>query len=159
MKLQYEEKVSSRTTQTIFVALVLFFGAIAFGLIKTTGLNGLTITTIVFIHVFLFSVLNYKILIIRISEEKLNLRFGIFSWTVSLENVAVCELDNNLPPLMKYGGAGIHFMMVHGRYRVSFNFLEYERVVIRLKEKQGLVRDVSFSTRHPVEIMNILQRY
>mgnify|MGYP000900013350 CR=1 FL=1 len=33
---------------------------------------------------------------------------------------------------LRYGGAGIHFMSIRGRYRASFNFLEYPRVVIAL---------------------------
>jgi thiol-disulfide isomerase/thioredoxin len=33
------------------------------------------------------------------------------------------------------------------------NFLEYPRVVIIFKQKAGLVRDVSFSTRHPETVI------
>jgi hypothetical protein len=55
------------------------------------------------------------------------------------------------------GGAGIHFISVRGRYRVSFNFLEHPRVVIALKKKRGLVRDVSFSTRHPDEVLQLIR--
>jgi hypothetical protein len=58
---------------------------------------------------------------------------------------------------MKYGGAGIHFMLVRTRYRVSFNFLEHPRVVIALRRRAGPVRDVSFSTRRPDELMQLLQ--
>ena len=47
-------------------------------------------------------------------------------------------------------------MTVHKRYRVSFNFLEYARVRISLKEKRGLVRDVSFSTRDPEGVMQTM---
>ena len=58
---------------------------------------------------------------------------------------------------MKYGGAGIHFMTVHNRYRASFNFLEYPRVVIAFKKKVGLVRDISFSTRRPEEVTRLIR--
>ena len=58
---------------------------------------------------------------------------------------------------MKYGGAGIHFMMIGKRYRASFNFLEYSRVVIALKNKVGLVQDISFSTRQPEEILKLVR--
>jgi hypothetical protein len=58
---------------------------------------------------------------------------------------------------MKYGGAGIHFMLIHKRYRVSFNFLEHPRVVIALKRKAGWVRDVSFSTCQPNELIQLIQ--
>jgi hypothetical protein len=56
------------------------------------------------------------------------------------------------------GGAGIHFMVVGKRYRASFNFLEHPRVVIALKRKAGLVRDVSFSTRRPVDVLRLIQK-
>jgi hypothetical protein len=37
------------------------------------------------------------------------------------------------------------------------NFLEYPRIVIELKEKRGLVRDVAFSTERPDEILRIIE--
>ncbi len=80
------------------------------------------------------------------------LRFGIFTWTIPVDNIESINLDE-LPPIMKYGGAGIHFMTIQNRYRASFNFLEYPRVVIQLKKKQGLVKDISFSTEQPSDIL------
>jgi hypothetical protein len=58
---------------------------------------------------------------------------------------------------MKYGGAGIHFMFIRDRYRASFNFLEYPRVVIAFKKKVGPVRDISFSTRKPEDVIQLIQ--
>lgn len=55
------------------------------------------------------------------------------------------------------GGAGIHFMTIRARYRASFNFLEYPRVVVAFKKKVGLVRDISFSTRRPDEVLRLIQ--
>jgi hypothetical protein len=94
--------------------------------------------------------------VIRLSHEALALKFGLFRWKVPLENIASGSLDD-LPALLKYGGAGIHFMTVRGRYRASFNFLEYPRIVIALRRKAGPVRDISFSTRQPEEILSLLQ--
>jgi hypothetical protein len=47
-------------------------------------------------------------------------------------------------------------MVVHKRYRVSFNLLEYPRIVVALRS-QRLVRDVSFTTRRPAEMINLLK--
>jgi len=55
------------------------------------------------------------------------------------------------------GGAGIHFMMIRKRYRASFNFLEYPRVVIALKRKVGPVQDISFSTRRPDDVLRLIR--
>lgn len=153
----YEEKLSSQKTAYLFIALVLAFLALTLWRVNSRGTNGLAITFTVLFLVFIFYTINYKTLIVRVFPEKLKLQFGIFSWTIPFENISSCELDNNIPLLMKYGGAGIHFMMVRSRYRVSFNFLEYDRVVIRLKVKQGWVQNVSFSTQKPEEIITALQ--
>jgi len=49
-------------------------------------------------------------------------------------------------------------MFVDGRYRASFNFLDHPRVVVALKHPAGLVRDISFSTRRPEEIIRSVRR-
>ena len=48
-------------------------------------------------------------------------------------------------------------MSIRRRYRASFNFLEYPRIVITFKRKVGPVRDISFSTRQPDELLRSLQ--
>ena len=67
-------------------------------------------------------------------------------WRVRLERApgkrGDCRLDV-LQPLQRYGGAGIHFMFVDGRYRVNFNFLEHPRVVVTLVHPAGPVQEVS----------------
>jgi hypothetical protein len=55
------------------------------------------------------------------------------------------------------GGAGIHFMMIRQRYRASFNFLEYPRVVVAFKKKAGPVQDISFTTRQPDEVLRLMR--
>lgn len=72
-----------------------------------------------------------------------------------LANIEECRLDA-LPALMRYGGAGVHFMGIGGRYRASFNFLEHPRIVIALKRKAGPVRDISFSTRRPDDVLRFI---
>jgi hypothetical protein len=47
--------------------------------------------------------------------------------------------------------------MIGGKYRAYFNFLEYPRVVISLKKKKGLVREIAFSTKQSNEIMSIIR--
>lgn len=48
-------------------------------------------------------------------------------------------------------------MVVHKRYRASFNFLEHPRVLIALKRKVGLIQDISFSTQQPDEFFRLIQ--
>ena len=119
-----------------------------------TGWNVLALALLLASVFFLFYSLNYRSLVIRLTADSLILRFGLLSWAVPLHNVAECRLDD-LPALVRYGGAGVHFMFVGRRYRVSFNLLEYPRVVLAHK-KPGIVRDISFTTRQPERIIRLL---
>jgi hypothetical protein len=152
----YSETLSSKRTELLFAALTLLF-LFLFAWRVTAGsadwLAGVFLFLLVF---FLFCTLNYRTLVIRLTSESLKLTFGIFTWTIPLHNVGGIQPDDDLPLAMKYGGAGIHFMFVRKRYRASFNFLEHRRVVIRLKKKAGLVKDISFSTSQPDEVMRLI---
>jgi hypothetical protein len=150
----YQESLTSWRTSLLFIGLTLIFLLMA---LFTRA--GWSVTGWVLSAVFAFYVLNYRKLTLLVDRKRLKLTFGLFSWTVPLENLQDCRLDDALPPFLKYGGAGIHFMTVSGRYRVNFNFLEYPRVVMALKHKAGLVWDVSFSTRRPEELLEVLGSY
>ena len=153
----YHEQVTSKWTEALFLALTLLFTLLFLFRLNTQGIDPPVVVLFCFSALFLFYSINFTTLIIRISQTSLILTFGIFTWTIPRDNIQDCQPDDNLPLLMKYGGAGIHFMLIHGRYRASFNFLEHPRVVIRLKKQTGPVRDISFSTRQPDELIRILQ--
>jgi len=153
----YSEKVRSKRTEFLFIALTLLFSFVFIWHVEAKSLDFLAGIFLFFFIVFLFYSLNYRTLVIHLTSESLKLSFGIFAWTIPLNNVGEIRSDDDLPHLMKYGGAGIHFMLVRKRYRASYNFLEYSRVVIGLKRKVGLVRDISFSTCQPNEIIRLLE--
>ena len=152
----YDERVSSRKTEALFLALTINFVLLLIWRVITSYLDGLAITFLCFFGFFLFYSLNYRTLIIHITPQSLNLIFGIFTWIVPIENIEECSLDN-VPVFMRMGGAGIHFMFIRKRYRASFNFLEYPRVVIALKRKKGPVRDISFSTQRPEDVLRYIR--
>lgn len=152
---KYVEKVSSKRTELLFIALTVLFFLLFVWRMGVSSWNGLTIFFLVLSCFFLFYVVNFKTLIIQITSESLKLSFGIFSWMIPFENIESCSLDE-IPAFMRYGGAGIHFMMIRKRYRASFNFLEYPRVVIAFKNNVGPVQDISFSTRQPDEVLQAL---
>lgn len=155
--LLYDEKVSSKRTLALFLALTVLFLSLLVWRLVASGPGVLAVVFFCLFGAFFFYSLNYRTLIIGLRPQSLKLTFGVFSWIEPLENISECRLDD-LPWLKRNGGAGIHFMNVHKRYRVSFNFLEHPRVVIALKKKRGLVRDVSFSTRRPDEVMRLIQK-
>jgi hypothetical protein len=151
----YEESVSSARTQAVFWSLTALFLILSVWRAGTTGWNLLSSPLLLGSLFFLFYCLNYRTLVIHLTARSLTLRFGLFGWTIPLQNVEEFRLDD-LSGLMRYGGAGIHFMYIGGRYRVSFNFLEYPRVLISLK-RSGIVRDVSFTTRQPERLVTLLE--
>jgi Ca2+/Na+ antiporter len=152
----YEERVSSIRTEALFLTLTVIFLILLIWRVNVSSLDFLAVVFFCFFSLFLFYSLNYRNLIIHLTHESLKLTFGIFTWTVPVDNIEECSLDE-LPLLMRMGGAGIHFMFIRKRYRASFNFLEHPRVVIAFKRKVGLVRDISFSTRRPDDILRLIQ--
>jgi len=151
----YEEKVSSAWTTALFVVLTLGCGALCAWRWSASGFSGSTVVLGLLALVFLFYVVNYRELVIQITPDVLRLRFGIFTNTVTLDDIGSCQLDD-VPAGLYYGGASIHWMSVRGRYRGSYNFLQYPRVVVALHDKRGLVRDISFTTRRPGEVLQAL---
>jgi hypothetical protein len=152
----YEEKVTSIWTEALFAGFTILFLVLLIWQISTGSPDFLSAAFFLLFIFFFFYAVNYRTLIIRLTPDSLMLIFGIFTWTVPLDNIAECRHDD-LPVFMKYGGAGIHFMWIRKRYRASFNFLEHPRVVIEFKRKAGIVRDISFSTRYPNEVIRLLQ--
>ncbi len=152
----YTERVSSNKTEALFLALMILFLLLLIWRVNAGSLDILAAAFSCFFILFLFYSVNYRTLIIRLTSESLKLTFGIFTWRVPLDNVEETRLDE-IPLLMRMGGAGIHFMSIRKRYRASFNFLEYPRVVIAFKRKEGLVRDISFSTRRPDDVLRLMQ--
>jgi hypothetical protein len=152
----YEEQLSSAKTQALFWGLTALFALLFIWRLTSYGRELPTTVLLLLALLFLFYSLNYRLLVIRITSEALRLHFGIFRWSIPLNNVQGIALDDHLPVVAKYGGAGIHFMFVRGRYRASFNFLEFPRVVVALRQSR-VVQDVSFSTKHPHEVVRQLQ--
>lgn len=151
-ELRYQEKVTSRRTSLLFAALMLFSLALFLLRVSAAGLRGWAIVFLALFVLFAFYTLNYRTLLIELTSRQLKLTFGLISWSIPLENIQECSLDE-IPVLMRMGGAGIHFMFIRGRYRASFNFLEHPRLVVAFKRKAGPVRDLSFSTRKPDELL------
>jgi hypothetical protein len=154
--LLYKESISSKKTLLLFAVLAAVFLLLSVWRAAVRGFDPLAGTLAFFCLFFLFYVINFRTLQIRITSQVLQLKFGVFSWTVPFENIAACRLDD-LPKGMAMGGAGVHFMFIHRRYRASFNFLEYPRVVVGFRKKVGPVADLSFSTRRPEEIVRLVE--
>lgn len=152
----FYERLSSNKTEALFLVLAILFLALLAWRVSAAGLDGLAVFCLLFFIVFLFYAVNYRTLVIHLDSEALKLKFGVFTWTVALDNIQSCALDE-IPAFKRLGGAGIHFMFIDKRYRASFNFLEYPRIVIAFKRSTGPVQDISFSTQRPEEIRQLIQ--
>lgn len=149
----YHERLKSPSTTALFLFLTGLFSGLAFWRRRHADIWARLFA--IFSGFFLFYVLNYRTLAISLTPQALTLCFGVFTWRVPLQNIAAIELDE-LPAFLRYGGAGIHGMLVNGRYRLSFNFLEYPRLVVRFREKVGPLQDLSFSTHQPEALLRLV---
>lgn len=152
----FREELTSVRTEALFAGLtLLFLGLFAWRLV-VSGSSVLAGVFLFFSCMFLFYTVNFRRLLLCLNRTSLTLRFGLFSWVAPVDRIDDCRIDE-IPAFLKYGGAGIHFMTVRGRYRVSFNFLEYPRVVLALKGPVVVVKDVSFSTCRPEELLRLIR--
>jgi hypothetical protein len=154
-EITYSEKVKSTGTSLLFLCLSALFFLLFFWRISAVGWKFFTGLWLGLGIVFLFYTINYRILNIKLTGTHLRLRFGIVPWRTQLSNIQSVRLDDS-PPLIKFGGAGVHFAFVNGKYRAFYNFLEYPRILVSFKNKQGLVQELVFTTRQPDKLMEIL---
>jgi hypothetical protein len=152
----YDEELSSTKTSLLFLGLMTVFLVIFVWRLSADGFHTLPVICLCVAALFGFYILNYRILKITITENDLLLKFGLVGWKTPMRNVAACNLDDS-PGLIKYGGAGVHFAFVKGKYRAFFNFLEYSRVLVTFHQRQGLVRELVFSTRNPEQVLKFIQ--
>jgi hypothetical protein len=153
--IRYREEIRSKLTSLLFAVLALvFLGLFAW----RYAAAGWVFTPRLFLFLFfffLFYLVNYRTLRITVTAEGLLLRFGLIRWRTDLDNIQAARLDDS-PMWIKYGGAGVHFALVRGSYRAFFNFLEHPRVTISLREKQGPVQELCFTTCCPEQVLDLL---
>jgi len=158
MEAVYSENVSSPRTSALFMILCAFFGWLAYRRLQNHPAGEtLAIVYLLLAAMFLFYVLNYHTLHIRINMEKVTLRFGLFTRHIPIHTISTVTIDSE--SLWRIGGAGIHFSWFQRRYRAMFNFLQYPRVVLQLSRKRGPVQDVAFTTRNPAAVMETIRSF
>jgi len=101
----YHERLTSNKTEALFLALTTLFLVLLAWRVTVASFDALAVVFLVFAVLFLFYSLNYRTLLIRLTDQSLKLKFGIFTWTVALGNIETCVLDH-VPAAMRNGGAG-----------------------------------------------------
>jgi len=152
----YSEKITSTKTSLLFVILAMIFFALFGWRYSAVGFQFIPGLYAFLGLFFCFYVINFRELEISITDQTLQLKFGVIAWRSNIENIkSIIRYD---PPFwIKYGGAGVHFAMVDGDYKAFYNFLEYPRVMIGFHQKQGWVQSLVFTTRQPDKILEILE--
>jgi hypothetical protein len=75
----YTENVSSKRTEALFIALTLLSGTLLIWQASTLVMDLLVYIFSGLFLVFLFYSINYRILTIRLTQQALQLKFGIFT--------------------------------------------------------------------------------
>ena len=94
-----------------------------------------------------FIYINFMKLKIIITSKRLRLGFGIFNYTVQLENID--NIETRKPPWYWYGGLGIRL-----GWDWSIGFVQNFGRGVRITPKRG--RRLFFSTNNPEAIVNIV---
>jgi len=152
--LAYEERVSSRRTEAIFIGLSVLFLLLFAVRVTTGGLGLLAGFFLLACSLFTFYALNYRVLVIRETLDALELEFGLLRWVVPWRSIEDWDLDD--VSLWRIAGAGVHFTFIRGHYRVFLNFLEHARVVLNVTPRRGIVRAVAFSTSRPADVLALV---
>lgn len=150
----YTEKLSSPRTQSLFITLTAVFLLLFVWRLRVSDWSGLTLLYLILSGFFLFYILNFHTLHIRLAGPTLSLHFGIFIRNIQMDNIQ--EIYSDQTSLWRIGGAGIHYTPLKGKYRAYYNFLEHPRLVVALKQKYGLVQEVAFSTSQPDHLRDLI---
>lgn len=156
--LLYHERLKSNPTTALFLALTLAGLLLFLWRLTTARLDWLALVGLGLALLFLFYTLNFRTLDIRLSPTALTLSFGVFRVQVPRARIASAAPDDDIPAIFRYGGAGIHFYLLGRHYRASFNFLDHPRIVLAFQRPFGPFTDLSFSTRHPDQLLYLLQQ-
>jgi hypothetical protein len=153
----YEEKILAKWLTAIFgsiAALMLFLlvrQVLVRPLVSRPALKWF------FLVIFLLSVVLafiFSRLTIRMTPASISVGYGPLGQTINWDNVADCFLDETSE--VRYGGAGIRMTRIRGSWTIVYDVIESPRVVISLKE--GRFKEVVFSTRHPQDVMKIINQ-
>jgi hypothetical protein len=99
--------------------------------------------------------LNYPKLKTTITTEKIILKFGILTKNIKFDEITDQKIDTT--SMWRIGGAGIHATKLKGVWRMMFNFLEYDRVVVI--KNTGFYKEIAFSTKNPSEVIELIEKY
>ncbi|MDO9536480.1 MAG: hypothetical protein Q7J85_14410 [Bacillota bacterium] len=152
----YKESNFSKFTAGIFVLVIggLLFTFIYQILVGPLGTNPASNGfLVIMILIFLAAAVNFSRLSITINPRGVLVGYGIIKHIIPWESIEGCYLDKT--SAVMYGGWGIRLGRVKGKWRVVYNIIEGDRVVLMLN--RGWYREFVFSTRNPQKVIDIIK--
>jgi hypothetical protein len=101
-------------------------------------------------------VTNFIALAISATTSNISAGYGRFRYSIPWENISGHELDKGSQMLL-YGGYGIRFGRRKGRSVLVYNTMGSPVVLIEIKN--GKYGYFGFSTKHPDEVGELIERY
>ncbi len=153
----YEERIFSLLTAVIMTIvcgamLFMFFYQLLVGPVGTRPAPNWFF--LVMFMVFLALGLNFARLTVRIDRHGISVGYGIIRHNIHWDNVTECYRDES--SFLRYGGWGIRFGRANGKWRLVFNVIGGERVVIR--QNRGMWDEFVFSTGDPERVMEAVRQ-
>ena len=107
-----------------------------------------------FFALMIFIISNFGKLTISATSQSITVRYGMFKKVTRWEDIGDCYMDE-ASPLGSYGGWGIRIGMVNGKWRLVYNVLGGQCVVLGLKN--GRFNEFVFSTRNLEAVMDVIK--
>lgn len=153
----YEERIFSLLTTVIMTIvcgamLFMFFYQLLVGPVGTRPMPDWFF--LVMLLVFLAVGLNFARLTVRIDQRGISVAYGIINHNIRWENAVECYRDESSS--LRYGGWGIRFGRVDGKWRLVFNVIGGDRVVI--KKNRGVWDEFVFSTGNPEAVIEAVRQ-
>lgn len=137
----------------MFIALGLIAGWLAISVIWGGGAIFPPTPFHAFLILLLVAILvNFSRLTIRMSPENITVGYERITRQIPWENIESCYLDET--SAIFYGGVGIRFARIRGKWRLVYNIIATPRVVLSLKA--GRFQEFVFSTKNPDEVLSII---
>ena len=152
----YEEKLFSKWSTIIFTIFTVLFLFLTVYQIFIGPLGGNPAPTWVlglFFVLFLFLIVNFSIMTLRLTPEFLSASFGVLKYTVSWENVENCTREE--APLWIFGW-GVRFEKSRGKRRLSYTVPQTPQLVFSLKDKN--FREFIISTKNPEKVLELARK-
>jgi len=149
-----------RAVIALFIVLTIFFLAMFISELVSGPVSDKAVSEWFYLVMCLFFVLmtfvviNFSKLVVKATSKSLTVSYGMFRRVIHWEDVSDCYVDES--SAFGYGGYGVRVGRVNGKWRLVYNVLGRERVVLVLKK--GKFSEFVFSTNNPETAVDVVKK-